>query len=446
MTNQGNALFWFRRDLRLEDNHGLYRALTSGHSVMACFIFDQHILSRLEDNDDARVTFIYQSVLDLQEKINARGGSLIIQYGKPEEVIPQIIHDYQIQAVYLNHDDEPYARQRDLEISDYCQHHEITFHSFKDHLIFERNEVVKKDGHPYTVFTPYARMWRQRLLEEGMDKDGMPLPLTPFPSEIQSDGWRTVKPQPVPSMASMGFQHSVQSFPPPSVPRSLIRQYDERRDYPSVQGTSRLGLHFRFGTISIRDKARGAYQLSQTFMNELIWRDFYAMILYHFPQVVNGAFKETYDQIEWRHDETDFQKWCDGLTGYPLVDAGMRELNATGFMHNRVRMVVASFLTKHLLIDWRWGEAYFARKLLDFELASNNGGWQWAAGCGTDAAPYFRIFNPEAQQKKFDPQFMYIRKWISEWGSAEYPKPMVDHAFARERCLKVYQKGLNRLK
>ncbi|HRW75527.1 MAG: deoxyribodipyrimidine photo-lyase [Lewinellaceae bacterium] len=446
MTNQGNTLFWFRRDLRVQDNHGLYRALTSGLPVIGCFIFDEHILSSLEDKDDARVTFLHDTIHDLQEQIDARGGTLIVEYGKPEELIPRILDEYHIQKVYFNHDDEPYALQRDQFIAEHCQRHQISLYSFKDHLIFERDEVLKKDGLPYTVFTPYANAWKNRLELAGLDQDGYPLALSAFPSEHPSYPWKKVNSSRIPSLDSMGFVASEKEFPPREVKTSLIRQYGDQRDYPSAQGTSRLGIHFRFGTISIREKARKAYHLSQTFLNELIWRDFYAMILHHFPHVVNGAFRTPYDQIEWRNDEDDFRKWCMGMTGYPLVDAGMRQLNATGFMHNRVRMVVASFLTKHLLINWQWGEAYFARKLLDYDLASNNGGWQWAAGCGTDAAPYFRIFNPDAQQKKFDPKFTYIQSWLPEWGSASYPPPMVDHAFARQRCLKVYQEGLNRSK
>jgi len=267
--------------------------------------------------------------------------------------------------------------------------------------------------------------------------------LDSYPNDIYFAKFYKTVPISMPTLESMGFDVIEQSFPSKTVRDDLVREYHKQRDFPSVLGTSRLSVHLRFGTISIRELARRAKNLSETFLNELIWRDFYMQILWHFPHIGHGkAFKADYDKIAWRKDEDQFQQWCNGLTGYPLVDAGMRELNATGFMHNRVRMVVASFLTKHLLIDWRWGEAYFAKKLLDFDLSANNGGWQWASGSGTDAAPYFRIFNPTSQTQKFDSQHLYIKKWIPEINSFEYPSPIVDHVFARERCLKVYQKAL----
>jgi deoxyribodipyrimidine photo-lyase len=301
-------------------------------------------------------------------------------------------------------------------------------------VILEQGEVLKDDGKPYTVFTPYSRKWKARLTEYH---------LKPYlNSKYFQNFYKINSPFEIPSLAAMDFRASTIVIPPKTVAQSIIKNYTANRDFPALDGTSRLGIHFRFGTISIREKAVRARELNETFLNELIWRDFYSQILAHFPHVAKGAFSKKYEAIEWRIDTNDFEKWCAGTTGYPLVDAGMRELNATGHMHNRVRMVVASFLTKHLLIDWRWGEAYFAAKLLDFDLASNNGGWQWAAGCGTDAAPYFRVFNPTTQMEKFDKQLIYIKKWVPEYGTSRYAQPMVEHAFARDRCLTTYKKGL----
>ncbi|MDZ4678853.1 MAG: deoxyribodipyrimidine photo-lyase, partial [Saprospiraceae bacterium] len=359
--------------------------------------------------------------------------------------------EFEIKAVYTNRDYEPYATSRDEAVQQLLQSRDIPLHTYKDQVIFEKGEVVKDDGLPYTVFTPYSRKWRMTLqsrmdqltTESGETTVGS-FYLKPYPNKDYFSNFFQMPPCPVPSLQDLGFEPSGIEIPSKAVSRSLIKNYDKTRNFPGISGTSRLGIHFRFGTISIREKARRAAELNETYLNELIWRDFYSMILWHFPQVVTRAFKPAYDQIEWRYDEADFQQWCAGKTGYPLVDAGMRELNATGFMHNRVRMVVASFFTKHLLLDWRWGEAYFAKKLLDFDLASNNGGWQWAAGCGTDAAPYFRVFNPVAQQEKFDQALNYIKLWVPEYGTPDYPEPMVEHKMARERCLKVYKEGLDR--
>jgi deoxyribodipyrimidine photo-lyase len=322
--------------------------------------------------------------------------------------------------------------------------HQIPMHTFKDHVIFEKLEVAKADGNPYTVFTPYGKMWRKKLESESVFQEGRQIPaaLQHFSSESLMDRFVQTAPVPMPGLNALGFEHSELAIPEKTVPQSLIKAYGENRNFPAISGTSHLGIHFRFGTISIREKARKAMELSDVFLNELIWRDFYAMILSNFPHVAHRAFRPEYDAIAWRDDESGFLKWCEGKTGYPIVDAGMRELKTTGYMHNRVRMIVASFLTKHLLINWRLGEAWFAEQLLDFDLASNNGGWQWAAGSGTDAAPYFRIFNPTEQQKKFDPDLRYIRRWVPEYGSPAYPSPMVDHKIARDRCLEIYKIGL----
>lgn len=436
--------FWFRRDLRLEDNAALYHALRSDFPLVPLFIFDRHILDDLQDQDDARLSFIHATLLALKQELQEKGAYLEVHYGTPEQVWPKLLETYAIQAVYANRDYEPYAIRRDNAVKELLSQKGVAFHAFKDHVIFEGNEVLKQDKSPYTVFTPYARRWREKLATQSKSpalEDSFFL--SSYPTENYFDRFDKGTARPIPTLEEMGFRPSTRAIPPKSVSRSLIRQYDQTRDFPAQEGTSRLGIHFRFGTISIREKARHAAVLNATYLNELIWRDFYAMILYHFPQVEKQSFRPEYDRIAWRNDEAEFLRWKEGRSGYPIVDAGMRQLNATGYMHNRVRMITASFLTKHLLIDWRWGEAYFAQKLLDFDLASNNGGWQWAAGSGTDAAPYFRIFNPTAQQEKFDPDKKYIREWVSEYGTSKYPPPMVDHKMARERCLQVYKAGLS---
>ncbi len=443
------SIFWHRRDLRLHDNAGLYYALKGPYPVLPLFIFDTQILDRLEDKADARVEFIHQHVSALSKQLASMGSALHVAHGKPEEVWAKLLQQYSIGAVFTNRDYEPYARERDEKVGQLLTLHGIPFYTYKDHVIFEEQEIVKDDGKPYTVFTPYSRKWRAKLTSQPQRAAADPSSsfyLKSYPTERYfSRFWRTM-PLPVPSLEAMGFTRANIPFPPVQVAQGLIRQYDKTRNFPAVNGTSRLGVHFRFGTISIREKARHAIKLNDTYLNELIWRDFYAMILANFPHVTTQAFKPEYDLIEWRNDEREFQLWCEGRTGYPLVDAGMRELAATGYMHNRVRMVTASFLTKHLLIDWRWGEAWFARKLLDFDLASNNGGWQWAAGSGTDAAPYFRVFNPLAQQEKFDPESAYIRRWVPEYRTAAYPKPIVEHQWARARCLDAYRRVLQQAK
>ncbi|PSR13361.1 MAG: deoxyribodipyrimidine photolyase, partial [Bacteroidetes bacterium] len=363
----------------------------------------------------------------------------------------EVLSTYDVQAVYTNRDYEPYARERDTAVGQLLADKGIPFHLFKDQVIFEEGEITKKAGGVYTVFTPYSRTWKALLNErlETVEADGKKVTISSYlksyPTEDYFDNfWQTQEQYAVPTLQAMGFTPVELAIPPTEVSRGLIRNYDETRNFPAVAGTSRLGVHFRFGTISIREKARNARQLNETFLNELIWRDFYAQILANFPHVAVRSFRPEYDFIEWRNNEAEFQAWCEGRTGYPIVDAGMRELNATGFMHNRVRMITASFLTKHLLIDWRWGEAYFAAKLLDFDLASNNGGWQWAAGSGTDAAPYFRIFNPTTQLEKFDKELKYVKHWVPTYGTDAYPAPIVDHKMARERCLEVYKRGLDR--
>jgi deoxyribodipyrimidine photo-lyase len=432
--NEKLTIFWFRRDLRLDDNAGLYRALKSGNPVLCLFIFDPEILDKLDDKKDTRVTFIYDTIVGLQKELQEHGSSLMVLHDTVEKAWHQILKDHDVTAVYTNHDYEPYAKERDEAISKLLSKQQMEFKTYKDQVIFEMSEVVKDDGKPYTVFTPYSRKWRQKLND---------FYLKSYPTKKYLKGLVKIKHLPVPSLKEMGFERSGQEIPSKNY-KSFIDDYAEKRDYPGIKGTTHIGMHLRFGTVSIRKLATDANEAKEkTWLNELIWREFYMMILYHFPKTMDHAFRPEYDRIHWINDEKQFDAWCKGETGFPLVDAGMRELNTTGYMHNRVRMVVASFLTKDLLIDWRWGERYFAAKLLDYEMASNVGGWQWAAGSGTDAAPYFRVFNPDSQLKKFDPQFIYIKKWVPEYADfSKYPKPIVDHAFARERCLKAFKTAL----
>ena len=426
------AIFWFRRDLRLEDNCGLFQALGGENPVLPIFIFDPQILNRLNSKKDARVKFIHQAIQKIKNHLQTLGADILVLHQDPMSAFQHISTKYSIQSIYTNHDYERYGVERDLKISNWASDHGIVFQSFKDQVVFEKSELLSGQGTPYTVFTPYSRRWKERLAQE---------PIRTFGSEL---GQNYLKAEFLfPSLDDLGFESSGLDFPIDQVKDDLIRNYGAHRDFPALPGTSRLSVHLRFGTISVRSLVLRALGNSETWLNELIWRDFYFSILYHFPQVSEGkAFRKEYDLIEWRNDEKEFAAWCEGRTGYPLVDAGMRELNQTGFMHNRVRMVVASFLVKHLLIDWRWGEAYFAEKLLDFDFSANNGGWQWASGSGCDAAPYFRVFNPTLQMQKFDPQLEYVKKWVPEFLEFSYPKPIVDHNMARKRVVEVYQKAL----
>jgi len=425
---------WFRRDLRLDDNAALYQALKSGHPVVPVFIFDKNILDGLEEKADRRVEFIHAAVTNMQKQLVALGSTMDVYYDTPEKAYRRLLKKYKIEKVFVNTDYEPYTTERDDKIEKLLQQRGASLHSYKDQVIFEKDEIVKDNGEPYTVFTPYSRKWKATLSN---------FYLKSYPSKRYfSNFFRQVEIA-IPSLKSMGFTAVGKPFPSGQPDNRLIQKYSQQRDYPAAGGTSKLSIHLRFGTISIRMLARLAKELDETFLNELIWRDFYHMILWHFPETGRGkAFKAEYDLIEWRNNEKEFEQWCNGMTGYPMVDAGMRELNETGFMHNRVRMITAFFLAKHLLIDWRWGEAYFAQKLLDYDLAANNGGWQWSAGCGCDAAPYFRIFSPARQAENFDRHLEYIRKWVPELDELSYPKPIVDHEFARKRCLEAYAKAL----
>lgn len=435
-SNTPIVLFWFRRDLRLDDNAGLYEALRQNMNVLPIFLFDSEILNKLDDKQDARVHFIHHQLTVLQQQLSALGSSIMVKLGKPKEIFESLAQQHTIKAVYTNHDYEPYAIKRDHEIAELLRSKGISFHSFKDQVIFEKDEVTKDDLKPYTVFTPYMKKWKSKLTTNH---------LMPHPTQNYYNNFFQTATIPLPTLADIGFLPSSIDFPGSEIIPAVIQHYSEQRDIPSIKGTSRLSVHLRFGTVSIRSLVAQAQWLNEKWLNELIWREFYMMILYHFPHVVNKAFKPAYDRIPWSNNETHFKLWCEGKTGYPIVDAGMRELNRTGFMHNRVRMITASFLTKHLLIDWRWGEAYFAKKLLDFELSSNNGGWQWSASSGCDAAPYFRVFNPYEQTKKFDPQLKYIKQWIPEFDELNYIKPIVDHKFARERVLSTYKKALGEI-
>lgn len=429
MPKQKVTIFWFRRDLRTSDNHGLHKALSSAHPVMPIFIFDTNILDELPE-DDARVTFIYDQLNHIHTQLREKGTSLRCLKGTPEAVWKNLLQEFDIQEVHANEDYEPYALDRDQTIHNLLAKSKISFHLHKDQVIFAKDEVLKGDQTPYTVYTPYKNKWLSTLTPEDHKT---------YPSATGTDYLKLNFT--FPELKEIGFKRS--SIKVQDYDLGKLEQYEKVRNFPALNQTSHLSPHLRFGTVSIRQLVTKVIPHT-TFLNELIWREFFMQILWHFPHVVDGNFRSKYDLIEWRNDPKDFERWKEGKTGYLMVDAGMRELNTTGFMHNRVRMVVASFLCKHLLIDWRWGEAYFAKKLLDYELSSNNGNWQWAAGTGCDAAPYFRVFNPSEQVKKFDPELKYIRKWVPEIDTLDYPPPMVDHKMARERAIEVYKAGISR--
>lgn len=433
MIQTNLTIFWFRRDLRLDDNHGLFEALKSKNKVLPIFIFDKDILENLSDKKDKRVSFIYQNLQNLEKELNKYGSSLWLIHDTPINAFKLICTSYNVDAVYTNHDYEPYAIKRDIEVSDLLALMKIPFHTFKDQVIFERGEVLKNDGTPYTVFTPYSKVWKEKLNRTKIEI---------FESKNLMSNLINTYPFAFPLLKDIGFEPSNFNIPLLEINKQIIVNYDKTRNFPGINGTSNLSVHLRFGTISIRKLVAIALELNEQWLNELIWREFFMMILFHYPKVIKESFKKKYDKIEWRNNENEFDLWCKGETGYPIVDAGMRELNETGLMHNRVRMVVASFLTKHLLIDWRWGEAYFAEKLLDYELSSNNGNWQWAAGCGCDAAPYFRIFKPYEQTKRFDPELIYIRKWVKDL-KPDYLPLIVDHSYARKRALDVFKIALS---
>ncbi len=423
------AVFWFRRDLRLEDNAALHNALKSGDKILPVFIFDEEIIDNLP-KDDARVSFIYQTLHQLDRVLKKENSSLLIKKGNPLKIWESLITEHNITAVYTNKDYEPYATKRDQEVEAFLMSKNVSFFSYKDQVIFEQDELVKNDGLPYTVYTPYKNKWLQKFDVEVDTKE--------FVVEFSNFYNFTAD---FPTLKSIGFEESLIKVK--SYNLSSLSNYDEIRDFPFQDKTSYLSPYFRFGLVSVRKMVLLALKTNATFLSELIWREFFMQVLFHFPKVVTNNFKQKYDAIPWRNNEKEFKKWCKGETGYPMVDAGMRQLNKTGYMHNRVRMITAGFLCKHLLIDWRWGEAYFAEKLLDYELSANNGNWQWAAGTGCDAAPYFRVFNPESQLKKFDKNLEYIKKWIEDFDELTYPPPIVEHKMARERAITTYKKALN---
>ncbi|MGB5237294.1 MAG: deoxyribodipyrimidine photo-lyase [Flavobacteriaceae bacterium] len=430
------SIFWFRRDLRLHDNRGLHAALTSANRVLPIFIFDDEILQDLPAND-GRVSFIHESLGQIRDTLGKSSKGLVgVYHGSPLEIFGSLTSKYKVQAVYANKDYEPYALKRDNEIAGYLDSMNIEFNLFKDQVIFEENQITKDDGDPYVVYTPYKNRWKSEFNQDTLKS---------CPSEDHLEKIISTEELPWQDLKDIGFERSPISVPSYNWSSQLLGNYEATRNFPArKEGTSRMGPHLRFGTISIREAMQKAIeQENETFWNELIWREFFMQILWHFPHTINTSFKAKYDRIKWRNNEQDFEAWKNGETGYLLVDAGMRELNATGYMHNRVRMLVASFLCKHLLIDWRWGEAYFAERLLDFELSSNVGNWQWAAGSGVDAAPYFRIFNPYTQADKFDKDRAYISHWVPEYQSEDYCPPIVEHKFARQRCLETYKEALN---
>lgn len=435
--SQEVSLFWFRRDLRLDDNVGFLEALKSNHQVLPIFIFDKEILSKLPEND-ARVSFIHATLQRMRKQLQEESESSIAMYhGSPIDTFKTIIEDFNVKTVFTNRDYEPYAKNRDKKIADFLKQNDIEFKTFKDQVIFEKSEIVKSDGDPYVVYTPYKNKWQEQF-NANTDLD------IHYTSQYLSNLIKNTR-LPNLSLSDIGFEKSKIEVPDYDVTPTLIENYEDTRNFPAKdKGTSRLGPHLRFGTVSVRKMMKKAIaEQNKVFWSELIWREFFMSILYHYPKTVTNAFRSKYDRIEWRNNEKEFDKWKKGKTGYLLVDAGMRQLNETGYMHNRVRMLVASFLCKHLLIDWRWGEAYFAEKLLDYEMSSNIGNWQWAAGSGVDAAPYFRIFNPMTQVDKFDKDKKYIKEWIPEYGTEDYPEKMVDHKMARERCLETYKEAVS---
>lgn len=408
-------------------------ALYSEKPILCLFIFDLNILRSLDNKKDPRVEFIYNSLIELNKQLISFSSSLLVKIGKPIEVFQELINEYKIDTVFTNEDYEPYAKERENKIKDILVNNGIEFKLFKDQVLFAKDELLSNDNKPYTKFSPYANKWKSIVTPSHYKKQ----------HELNTDHFFNISDIEIPSLESIGFEKSGFDFPSAEINNTILKEYQHSRNNPGIEGTSKLGIHLRFGTISIRQLVGISVTKSETFLNELIWREFFMQLLWHFPYVVDSCFRKEYNNIKWVNNEDQFLLWCEGKTGYPIVDAGMRELNETGFMHNRVRMITASFLVKHLLIDWRWGEAYFAQKLLDYELASNNGNWQWVAGCGADYTPYFRIFNPIVQAKKFDPDETYIKKWIPEYKTERYPQPIVDHAFARERCLSIFKAALN---
>ena len=425
------VIFWFRRDLRLDDNIGLYHALQSQYPVLPIFIFDNDILKNLDNKRDRRVDYIYQAAKSINQELKSVNSRLEVFNDNVKNVFTKLEDNYELKAIFCNRDYEPYTIKRDTEIYNYFKKKNIPFLAYKDQVIFDKNDVLKDDGKPYTVFSPYSKKWRSSLNNEYFQE-----------YRIKKNNFLRLSYKNILNLKDIGFERTDINFIKPELNPAIIDNYDKTRNFPAINGTTRLSVALRFGTISIRHCVNFALQHNDIWLTELIWREFFMQILYHFPQVVNNSFKPKYDNIKWINNESHFKKWCEGQTGYPIVDAGMRELNETGFMHNRLRMITASFLCKHLLTDWRWGEAYFAEKLNDYDLSANNGNWQWACGGGCDAAPYFRIFNPSTQAEKFDKDNVYIKRWVPEFEDINYPQPMIEHKAARERALKAYSEAV----
>ncbi|PXV68197.1 deoxyribodipyrimidine photo-lyase [Dysgonomonas alginatilytica] len=428
------SIFWFRRDFSIDDNAGLFHALKQTQNVMPIFIFDPNILNMFEKPLNRQVQFIYDNILRLNDELQCHKSSILVSYDQPLNFFQNLASRYRIKAVYTNEDYELAAIKRDQEVEEYLKTKSILFYSFKNQVIFSKDDILKSDGRPYTIFTPYSRKWKETFKSEDSKM---------YDCKVLYNNLYRFESNEMPTLDDLGFSCTKLEYPQIDISDDLIRDYGKYRDFPALEATSHLGVHLRFGTCSIRKLVERAKSLGEVFLNELIWREFYQSITYHFPHIAKGlSFNKKYDNIIWRDNEDEFAAWCAGKTGYPIVDAGMRQLNATGFMHNRTRMITASFLVKHLLIDWRWGEAYFANKLLDFDFASNNGGWQWCAGSGCDASPYFRVFNPELQTKKFDRNMEYVKRWVPELGTNLYPKPLVDHDYARKRAIEIYKNAL----
>jgi deoxyribodipyrimidine photo-lyase len=469
------SLVWFRRDLRDYDHAALYHALKSSNQVYCVFVFDTDILDKLTDKQDRRVEFIWESVKELKIALQTKGGDLIALYGDAKNEIPALAITLQVKAVFANHDYEPAAIARDAYVADKLKHKHIVFHHFKDQVIFEKDEILSMSGKPYSVFTPYKNMWLKTVNEFFLKAYSVDAHTRHLAKPENNDDSRELI-----SLESMGFARTnlaaIRLLTGMSGGARLFADFSERmqhykeaRDFPGVKGVSYLSVHLRFGTLSIRHLARTAMQTggagAETWTSELIWREFYFQILHHHPQIATGkAFKPEFDTLAFPNNPNHFKAWCEGKTGYPLVDSAMRQLNSTGFMHNRLRMVAASFLVKDLLIDWRWGERYFAEKLIDFDFSANNGGWQWAASTGCDAQPWFRIFNPVTQSERFDAKGRFIRKYVTELSNCndkeihapwlmtaqrqsaintiigrDYPLPIVNHSVQRELALNLYK-------
>jgi len=426
------TIHWFRRDLRIKDNTALFHALSQNNNVQCIFIFDENIINELPKNDH-RISFIYDTLVNINYELNKYGTSIKIFKGDPIDVFKKIILDNEINSIYFNKDYEPYTINRDNSIEKLLSKQNIKVKSYKDHVIFEEKEITKDDNKPYTIYTPYSKKWLKKIHETKITEYN----IIPFLNNFKKNKNLNIK-----SREELDFIKSDTLVYDFNSTDEIILSYEKTRNYPFIEGTSKVGPYLRFGLISIRTLVLKSINKDITYLKELIWRDFFSQILFNFPNVINSSFKNKYDNIKWENNEHFLNKWKNGETGYPIVDAGMRELNNTGFMHNRVRMITASFLCKHLLIDWRFGEAYFAEKLFDYELSSNNGNWQWAAGCGCDAAPYFRVFNPYTQQEKFDKGFNYIKKWVPEYNSNKYAKPLVNHKEARIKAIEHYKKYL----